>query len=233
MKTYYEYLNESSLTVEQIKEIYDKMNRLVFDGKLPQVPFVIRQMKNNVGLVSFKYLGRTPFVTEFAISKNYDFTPEQLQRIVLHEMIHVWEVQNNVGLDVAHGRHFEREMERIKSMGYDVSPTEKSTDLEIQKEFTGKTYTVVRVVDEKSGDVFMLFRKFDSTVEEQLKSVLSRHAKLYGAVTIRIYRGVSDQVFDKMKFATSINGALSRQYVLNPEHRTALENFDYEEVKID
>lgn len=232
MKKILDYLTETS--TEDLERLFDRLNREAFAGKLVRdFPIVFREDKNRVAAVKPRRIGRNLSVAEMHFSKNYKFTPEQFQSIMLHEMIHVLELQH--GIDSDHGRVFQQQLERLRGMGYKVNQTEKSSELDVAEFITGResSYAVIRIVDPKQGDVFLLIKKFTPALESAIKDIINKHARVYGEQTIRIYRNVKSPVFDKMKFATSVSGAFARQYVLEPQHESALNGFDYEEITLD
>jgi len=231
LKSVIKFLTEDASKIPWLEQLFDRLNKEVFDGELIRnFPVIFREMKNKVAHVIQQQTGRNTYKTlELAFSKNYHFSDAQYQKIMLHEMIHVWELQN--GIDSDHGGAFYRQLDRIKALGYEVNRSESPGELEVSDTIKGRknSYTVVQIVDTKKGNVFLLLKKFDPAIEQSVYDIINRHARAYGKQTIRVFRNVSEPVFDKMKFAVSVNGAFARQYVEEPEHTSALSNYEYEE----
>lgn len=100
-------------TKENIEELFKKFKYKYFQGKLPKCELDTHY--------SFKHLGRftcyrdevwrrKPKFThkKITISRCYDFTDEELQCILLHEMVHLYllHTQNAVEGNVDHGELF-------------------------------------------------------------------------------------------------------------------------------
>jgi len=105
-------------TKVNLRQEYDDLNQLLWDGKLPNVPLKFDPSKKGYGRVNALINRRTGEITiqYLAISSLYKFTYRQFKNILAHEQIHVY--QNGVMRERGgHGWDFERQARRINSMG--------------------------------------------------------------------------------------------------------------------
>lgn len=92
-----------------LEKWYDKLNKELFSNKLKKVPLRWNQAEKELGVV--RWDEKTKTVHHLGISQRFKLTQEELLSVLAHEMIHIWQVQNNK--TDGHGKNFEREMERI------------------------------------------------------------------------------------------------------------------------
>jgi hypothetical protein len=101
-----------------LQKEYDDLNKLLWDGKLPQVLLKFDSKKNGYGRVNglVNRMTREIKIQHLAISNLYKYTYRQFKNIMAHEQIHVYQmgILKNRG---GHGWDFEREARRINGMG--------------------------------------------------------------------------------------------------------------------
>jgi hypothetical protein len=99
------FINHKTFDLEKW---YDKLNKHFYSGKLPKVDLRWNDMKTNLGVLKYDNKGN---IDHLGISKNFKLTQEEVLSVLLHEMIHVWQVVNKK--TDGHGKHFQKEMERV------------------------------------------------------------------------------------------------------------------------
>lgn len=100
-----------------LREEYDKLNKLLFNNSLRDVPLQWDNSRKHLGVVRAV---RNRFSTEvsveyLALSKFYKINYRQFRDVMAHEMIHVWQFLTLRKAD--HGWTFMREANRINGMG--------------------------------------------------------------------------------------------------------------------
>jgi hypothetical protein len=110
-----------------LQKEYDELNKLLWNGKLPNVHLLFDSKKNGYGRVIGLYNRRTGEVSikHLAISNIYKYTYRQFKNILAHEQIHVYQmgILKNKG---GHGWDFHREASRINGMRLGFQITEKN-----------------------------------------------------------------------------------------------------------
>jgi len=102
---------------------YDKLNQLIFKGKLIQPKLVWANCKRRGGFISGIRNINTKEVTieKIAISKFYNYTHDQVIAILCHEMIHQYILVNNIHeIGGQHGLMFKNLVKLCKEKGVDV-----------------------------------------------------------------------------------------------------------------
>lgn len=96
---------------------YGKLNKHFFNGKLPLVPLRWNQSKTALGSVNWEENSKN--ISYLALSRNYKLTQEELLSVLAHEMIHVWQIQNNK--TDSHGKSFVKKMDEMnKNSKWDI-----------------------------------------------------------------------------------------------------------------
>lgn len=93
------------MTPEQIISIYKNFNKLYFDNELPlpnEVQF--KCVKKFLGQFSWKGTYKNGGTCILRMSTAYHFTDFEIEKVIIHEMIHVWQWVH--GYRDAHGRTF-------------------------------------------------------------------------------------------------------------------------------
>lgn len=110
-----------------IQAEYDKLNQLLYGGKLPKLPLIFNSKRHGYARVTGLYNRATREVTlkNLEVSNQYKFTYKQFRDILAHEMIHVYQmgVRKEKG---GHGWDFHSEARRINGMGLGLNITERN-----------------------------------------------------------------------------------------------------------
>ena len=105
-------------TVEYIREHFDLYNRQMFGGTLPVPPIHLTNARTYMGQMTCKkrvgLFGKKHF-SDFAlrISKRFDFSEQELQDTLIHEMIHYYIAYNQLQDTSSHGQIFRQMMNGI------------------------------------------------------------------------------------------------------------------------
>jgi hypothetical protein len=119
---------------------YNKLNKLLFNGSLPEVPMKWSNRKRALGHVKFKHFKNTGKISnmELWISKFFSVTYQQFLNTLAHEMIHIYQLSKPNPLsqmDGKHGSDFMKEAQRINNMGLGFNITKTNgEDLALSQE---------------------------------------------------------------------------------------------------
>lgn len=151
MSEVYEHTDDEMVSIENIdlQHEFDKLNNLLFNGELTNVPLSWSRTKSKYGHVKYQYnrATRMPIkISGLFITAFFKITYRKFKDIFAHEMIHVKNIQDSMRNRTpryksdAHGYEFIKEMRRINSMGLGFNVTEKEYDShEVSDEVAGKT----------------------------------------------------------------------------------------------
>ena len=89
-------------TIPFIKEKFDEYNRMMFDGKLPDIPIRLSNAKGFLGMCCFKkkrngLMGKVvnyDFVLR--INTRFDLPQDIVEDTIIHEMIHYYIASNQL-----------------------------------------------------------------------------------------------------------------------------------------
>ena len=122
-----------------LKRLYDKYNELLFNNELPNnFKFKWTNTRKSVGLVRSVglrketkdgYIMKNENISSFEISKEFNLSGDKIDGIIIHEMIHVWQIVKKlpyIGGD--HGKYFMEKRDEIISKGYDIPLTGECID---------------------------------------------------------------------------------------------------------
>lgn len=120
-------------TIPYIQQKFGEFNRLIFNGKLPELPIELSRAKSFLGVVVYKKKRGL-----FGKVKNYDFRlristrldlPEQeVEDTIIHEMIHYYIAYNNIRDTSTHGTIFRQMMNDINNhFGRHLTISHRST----------------------------------------------------------------------------------------------------------
>lgn len=146
-------------TVRFIQERFDYFNKLCFEGKLPVPPIGLNNRTTSVGLTHFKkklnVIGETVFYDIWIeISTRLDLPKEEIDKTIVHEMIHYYIMHNNLQDDSPHGHLFRAKMKELNDKyGLDIGVRFNASD-----ELLISTETTIRYVfvgELKDGDIGM------------------------------------------------------------------------------
>lgn len=108
------------VTISYIKEVFDKYNRLIFGGALPDITIKLSNAKSFLGVCSYKkrrdLFGRTTnYDFVLRINSRVDMTEELAEDTIVHEMIHYYIAYRQIKDTSAHGQMFHSMMNEINS----------------------------------------------------------------------------------------------------------------------
>lgn len=83
------------MQIKDLKELFNKCNEKYFENKVQDVPIKICNSKSG-GYVKAERVNNIIVVQSLSISKAYNYTKDQLEKIMVHEMIHVYLFQQNI-----------------------------------------------------------------------------------------------------------------------------------------
>lgn len=189
-------------------ERFDFFNKLMFEGKLPDVPLKIGRGRRILGSMSYKKRklpGReaeyhSPKIT---ISAAFDLSERQLEDILIHEMIHLHEfTKNNGRIDKPHGYFFYSEMQRINRIyGRNVTVKENlqktRTEHPEETSSTGKTsfeisiIGILKIKNQKTGKTETGLTRIMKT---RLFELHDKWNKIKDIESIEWYYTMSDEV---------------------------------------
>ena len=110
------------ITVQILQAWYNEFNESMFNGLLLPVDIVITRKKTQLGCVArFKNTNKVLFL---AVSSFLDRDDQGYKDTLAHEMIHVFQVQNN--LPLKHDKFFHSECDRINKSFPSFSLSEKA-----------------------------------------------------------------------------------------------------------
>lgn len=96
------------VTEEQIRYMFCNYNEKYFDNILP-VPYIeITNSLKYFGLFESDIEDNTTVNPCIYISGRYDYKPEQIRDILIHEMIHYYLTYNGIEINKLHGKEFKR-----------------------------------------------------------------------------------------------------------------------------
>lgn len=135
------------VTIDWIKNNYNKFNKMYWDNKLPNIEFKLNRSKQSWGIASFQYdyPNDTIIPKSIAISNYYD-SPENVKlNTLLHEMIHIADYtfhpehyiingkrRSGRSYD-AHGYWFQNEAKRIEKFGWTINKLVTNKEKEVSK----------------------------------------------------------------------------------------------------
>lgn len=185
------------LTIDYIKERFNKYNKLYFNGSLIEPSFKISKGKRVLGLMSWtqNFLGQKSYT--ISISKYYDRTEKQYDNTIIHEMIHLSIHQKKIRDNGSHGRYFKAECARINRDGWDLARTTDTRDWGISNEVADK-------IKSKKYDVFV----YKTNGKQYIIRVSSNRIDTYKNYFLRKciefkYYQVSDRIFEE--FPRNVN----------------------------
>jgi len=101
------------LTVQKIENYFDKFNKSYFNNSLIRnFPCKVSSSRKMGGYIR---VTKSLRILAFNISKHYFFDTKDFEDIILHEMIHVYIVQNHLEDDSMHGHIFCKISKEINS----------------------------------------------------------------------------------------------------------------------
>jgi len=132
----------------------------MFDGKLNKIPVELANVKSFIGMCAYRKkrdaMGRVVLYDfRLRINERMDFSQEELEDTIIHEMIHYYIGVNGIKDTSSHGQVFRQIMENINQRyGRNLTITHKSTDAQ-REQLSDKRvrWHVIAVVTFKDGRV--------------------------------------------------------------------------------
>lgn len=133
---------------------YDKLNKLLFNGKLLKVSILLNNKKNTHGSVKATRNRLTDVITvhSLSMSKFLNVPYKFFKTILAHEMIHVYLLQQNI--NAGHDWRFIKEMDRINNMGlgFNITVTTDSSMLDNFEVSNKKNITFIYCIITVNGN---------------------------------------------------------------------------------
>ena len=108
------------MSINQIEKSFNSLNYMYFNGDLPSVTIKYCNSKSYMGLFCIQK-NKSHIIK---INKHYNISDNDIEDILVHEMIHLWQYIN--GYKDWHGYSFIKKMNEINNYGkHNVSITEK------------------------------------------------------------------------------------------------------------
>lgn len=135
-------------TKQYVEEKFAQYNNLCFGGKLPTVRVSISRAKCFVGQLKYKI--RHPFLRSkeyfdfrLLINSRYDYPQDVIDDTIIHEMIHLYILYNNIKDTAPHGEVFRKIMKAInEKYNRNIAITHKNTDAETNSDCK-KRYNII------------------------------------------------------------------------------------------
>lgn len=177
-----------------LQDEYNKLNSLLFDGRLQPVEMIWNTRRSAHGTVKAQRNSATGAIRikSLAMSKFLDVPYKVFKDTLAHEMIHVFLLQQ--GIDDGHGFRFKQQMYRINSMGlgFDVSVTRDSSSFALSKHAQAKAKDLIFFLLDTDRTSNMLIL----TTPNIYRSSGDDVEKLYGRLVVSgKYRWVKGDVY--------------------------------------
>lgn len=218
----YEHTDDEIVTFENIDLAYEfnKINKLLFDGKLEMVPLNWSTSKGRHGHVSFRrwHDGTVQHINGLFMSKFFKIPYKMFKDTLAHEMIHVKNLQDDMKakrrVTKGHGYDFIREMNRINSMGLGFKITIRGEEkFDVADDIKGRNvyFVILKLDGEKSGDFIAVmipkaFTERKTTIERIFNNLIK--TRKYRSVTLEYYQSDSPKLLKypvQRTFARSIS----------------------------
>jgi predicted SprT family Zn-dependent metalloprotease len=166
-----------------LQKEFDKYNKELFNGELKPITLkwennknsgarVISRLDKSTGKYNVEYLG---------VSEYFDYDYEIFKNIFIHELIHVYIIQNNIQeYGGHHGLFFRKIMNEINKKGYNVQIEMDSTDMMLSNQnLLTKPLCVVLIQDKnnKKSIVVWDMKLFTDGTKEKFLGWMQNFAK--------------------------------------------------------
>lgn len=174
MKTFKQYLREQLASRKSInfQAEYNKFNKQLFNNELPKIKLKWTRLKNAGGRVvsiGQKNKPSTWVMKSLEISDHIELTHEEFKGMLVHEMIHVYLINNKTqDLGKDHGVIFRAELSRINNMnlGFIVPEEDDITNRKVSSDIKEKALGVALVYEngKESGIQVYQAKALDSVI---------------------------------------------------------------------
>ncbi len=141
-------------SLKYLREKYEEFNKLCFGGRLPVPVMRIGNAGKALGSVRYEPF-RTPAGRiccrniKLTISARYDLPQQELDDTILHEMIHLYLIYNNVEDDATHGHAFRRIMNDLnRRFSRHITVSAKG---ELRQSDNAASQNVILITEMKNG----------------------------------------------------------------------------------
>lgn len=208
-KIFTEMSNKQKLDLE--KE-FRYLNRKVFNGNIIKVPQLKwKQLKNKVGHIKWRRNEDegTNTIIELALTTFYNLPVETLRNILIHEMIHVYLVQefendpSKITGKNSHGEVFTKMMNDInkKFTEYNIQPTEDVDDYDVEETSVRKKKYYFVIMKKQDGQRIFVFKKLISIDLDREMDSIQRSISFNKAIE-KVEYGQSDELFLQKKLVS-------------------------------
>jgi len=144
-----------------LQQEYEKWNKILFKNELPNISIVWDNSKVSGGQLIVRGIPNNPQtfqIIKMQISKFMDRTYEQFSSILIHEMCHVWVIEQRLPVfDGEHGDIFQdirkdvnQKLKRLK-LNIQVENTEDITGQKVSSNIKNKEFLVVLIFDKEEN----------------------------------------------------------------------------------
>lgn len=177
-----------------LQDEYNKLNNLIFDGKLKPVQMMWDTRRSAHGTVKAQRnrLTNEIVIKSLSMSKFLDVPYKIFKDTLAHEMIHVYLLQQ--GINDGHGYRFKSEMNRINSLGlgFNVSVTMDGSSFSLSKQAQAKSKELVFFLIDTNLKKNMLVVVTPNVFQKEGREI----EKLYGRlVTAGRYQWAKGEAF--------------------------------------
>lgn len=137
------------MNISSLKNLFKECNQKYFNNEIKPVTIKISNSRSG-GYVEARRVNGKYQVENLSISKAYKYTSEQLEKVMVHEMIHVLLFQRN--LKHGHCYLFNSEVNRIKEEYDFIVPIKLFKNLEVTKKISRYYFQI-----NKDGKDLVLF----------------------------------------------------------------------------
>lgn len=224
--------------LKNIKSEYELFNIILFNNSLPRankIDFILHNLSFAAGYSHYRDTpSKTGNMHEIAFCKYFKFTERQIREILIHEMIHLWQVSHvaewrykRCSNDIAHDKVFTSKMNTINLIlakrGYDLTIKQVCDDkLKLDPDITPKEYHYVFFGETYSGK-HICFKCTEKRFENIAKSfntanILNIFKNVYAIKTKSYLFNCLKSVSKIPEIASSSNNMNTGEDMYNPEN---------------
>ena len=181
------------MSINQIEKSFNSLNYMYFNGNLPMVTIKYCNSKSYMGM--FCTQRNKPHIIK--INKHYNISDMDIEDILVHEMIHLWQHIN--GYKDWHGRSFIKKMNEINSYGkHNVTITDKRR-LETTNEIKSKMKSQYILVFESVNTKFRYIARAENVNNlSSMHKILTEYNKFSICKNVNAYE-VKHEYVDSMR----------------------------------
>lgn len=146
------------ISLPLLKERFDEFNRTIFQGCLPRIDIKLSRAKSKAGCFRYK-VSRSlagykvgPADLCICISVCFNYTEQELEDVLIHEMIHYYIYYKQLPDTASHGTTFKRIMNDINQrFNRNIKVSFKSGELSVDAKQPRRFVHIVAVISFKDG----------------------------------------------------------------------------------